>query len=89
MKMLKKLYSMFDTKTKIHSYPLGFHNDSEARREVGFMLANEPRFKSIKNDIVLVEVGTYDLSTGQITDTQVRAVDNGKTLIAEYLESEK
>jgi len=78
------MYVMYDGKTQKYSYPMTYQNDGEARRELGAIFAEDPKFRRIAADVTVISIGGYDDKNGKIESTEIQPLDSGKTLATEY-----
>lgn len=79
--MIYKIYSIFDSKAE--SYTLPFFQQTEPMAIRTFAdWCNDPNhtFGKHPEDYTLFESGTYDDSTGTITQNKISSITNGITL---------
>ncbi len=82
--MLKKIFTCFDQKAKLYTRPFVYVQTPEALRSFSDC-ANDPTHDIGRHpsDYTLMEVGTFDESTGVVTSTSP-AISHGTAV--EYLE---
>ena len=68
--MIKRIYSIRDTKAEAFLKPFYLPNDNTAIRAVSDAIEQDQEFQKHKEDYILFQIGYFDDNTGEITSTE-------------------
>lgn len=86
--MMLRIYSLFDTKTRMFNWPFYSVNDDDCRRRCTSLLRMENKYSEFPEDYRIVRLGTFDDSSGIIKKTDAVPICDLSELIKEAMEIE-